>query len=209
MGAGLVGASVARAWANRGHQVALVPQAAAGAGIGGAVTDLLGAGSGILVVTDPHPGTETSTALGEALAEACDARPDQVWVDLATSGATDAGAGLVRVLGRTGADARLAEALAAARERLGSVRLLGVVPTEQVINKPPSKISANCGLGAMGTVNAATSTAKVATVNTLTISSRRRGWFLPTRSATKPQSTAPSAPHSTTSAAWRAASVAL
>jgi len=132
MGAGLVGASVARAWANRGHQVALVPQAAAGAGLGGAVTDLLGASSGILVVTDPHPGTETSTALGEALAEACDARPDQVWVDLATSGATDAGAGLVRVLGRTGADARLAEALAAARERLGSVRLLGVVPTEQV-----------------------------------------------------------------------------
>ncbi len=127
--AGTVGAAVARAWAARGHDVALVPLAAAGGGLSAAVEDVAGAHSGIVVIESAAAG-DSSSGVGDDILAALGTEPDQIWVDLAACEATDAGEGLLRVL--ASASAVSTEAVGEARHRLGRTRLVGVVPIAQV-----------------------------------------------------------------------------
>lgn len=135
---GTSGAAVARGWAALGHQVAVVPLAAAGAGVAAAVADLTGgqgdrrgapAPADVVVVGDPGPHDGSSAGLGGALAVALATGPDEIWLDLATSAATDAGEGLVvRLAGPDAGSAADPALVAAGRVRLGRTRLVGVVP---------------------------------------------------------------------------------
>ncbi|HSN12852.1 MAG TPA: glycerate kinase [Propionibacteriaceae bacterium] len=84
------GALVARAWADLGHQVALVPLGIGGQGLAEAVSAIPG-----VVVLRPAPGP-SSAPLGRELREALDA--PTVLVDLTGECPDDAGAGLLAEL---------------------------------------------------------------------------------------------------------------
>lgn len=89
------GAAVGAAWANLGHQVAVVPLGIGGQGLREAV-------NGLPKVTVLTPGRgESSSSLAQELLAARDA--DTILVDLAGDCCTDAGAGLLESLGGRGA----------------------------------------------------------------------------------------------------------
>jgi len=85
------GSAVGSAWADLGHQVAVVPIGIGGAGLVAAVSTIPGA-----VVVTPGPG-ESSAQVGLDLAAARDART--ILVDLTGDCPDDGGAGLVTALG--------------------------------------------------------------------------------------------------------------
>jgi glycerate kinase len=131
LGARETGATVGRAWADHGHQVAVVPLAAAGGDVAGAVDDLMGDRSGIVViqaVADP----DGSAGLGRTVRGLLDRepRPEAIWLDLDRAGVSDLGVGLVLSLaGQSGDTSELTpQTVLAARSRLGATRLLAVVP---------------------------------------------------------------------------------
>jgi glycerate 2-kinase len=88
---GAAGSAVGSAWADLGHQVAVVPIGIGGSGLVAAVSTIPGA-----VVVTPGPG-ESSAQVGLDLAAARDA--DTILVDLTGDCPDDGGAGLVSALG--------------------------------------------------------------------------------------------------------------
>lgn len=115
------GAAVASAWADLGHQVAVVPIGIGGAGLVAAVSTIPGA-----VVVTPGPG-ESSAQVGLDLAAARDART--ILVDLTGDCPDDGGAGLVSALGGLAVSDG---AIQVARSVVTGRTLVGVVRSDEL-----------------------------------------------------------------------------
>lgn len=135
LGASEAGAAVASAWADRGHQVAVVPMAVAGPRFVATVASLLGARvetdgpvqvasgpwggrrvavAGLSAPVEPPSGIDphaSSFVLGQALAAAVQTAPDLVLLDLTGTATHDGGAGMLAAIGATG-DRPLTEGVA-------------------------------------------------------------------------------------------------
>jgi glycerate kinase len=105
------GTTVGSAWADLGHQVAVVPMGIGGATLVDAVSGIAGA-----VVVTPRPG-ESSAELGREMAAAGEAHT--ILVDLTGDCPDDAGAGLLASLGE--------------RDALAGYTLVGVVREDESV----------------------------------------------------------------------------
>ncbi len=142
LGPSEAGAAIAGAWADLGHQVAVVPIARTGPETDAVVADLT-AGDGSTVVVRAECDSGTTVALGQAVVPALESgHPDEIWLDLTVALPVDGGAGLLAALGARAAvplDAGPGQFvgveqvdLRGVRQMLARVRLVGLVDPDDV-----------------------------------------------------------------------------